>query len=86
MGARPEEEKKFLVVPSFLAGVCLGTNNFFLSYISDLGIPAALEFSLGALIFCIFWKIGFAVRSKKRTGEYFPLDGSNMTTIDSTTL
>jgi hypothetical protein len=58
------EEKKFLVVPSVLSGICLGTNNFFLSYISKLGLPAALIFSVGALVFCVILKIYFAFRSK----------------------
>ena len=53
---------KFLVVPSFLAGVCLGTNNFFLGYISNLGLKAAFEFSLGALIVCTGIKVALAVR------------------------
>ena len=48
-----EAEKKFLIFPSFMAGVCLGTNKFFLSYIAYLGLPAALVFSLGALVGCI---------------------------------
>lgn len=44
-----EYEKKFLLWPSLASGVLLGMNNFFLSHIADLGLPAAFIFSLGAI-------------------------------------
>ena len=56
---------KFLVVPSFVAGCCLGTNNFFLGFISNLGIAAAFEFSLGAMIVTLTVKLIFAIKAKK---------------------
>lgn len=52
-----EKELKFLIVPSFFAGVFLGTNNFFLGFISDLGINAATLFSIGAFIFTTIYKL-----------------------------
>lgn len=51
------EEKKFLVVPSFTAGVCLGMNNFLLGMISDTGIPAAYIFSVGSLLFPLILRL-----------------------------
>ena len=77
-----EAEKKFLIFPSFMAGVCLGTNNFFLSYIAYLGLPAALIFSLGALVGCLIWKIFFAIKAKSSGGEFFPTETSNMLKLD----
>ena len=52
-----EPEKKFLVLPSFCAGVCLGLNNFLLGMISDTGIPAAYIFSVGSLLFPLTYRI-----------------------------
>ena len=43
--------RKFLILPSMFAGLFLGINNFLLGLISDIGLPAAFIFSLGALIF-----------------------------------
>jgi len=60
----PFFQPKFLVLPSFLAGVCLGTNNFFLGFISNLGLKAAFEFSLGAFIVTLFIKVFLAFKSK----------------------
>ena len=68
---------KFLVVPSFMAGVFLGTNNFFLGFISELGIAAAFEFSLGALLVTSIVKLVVAIRSKRQTGHFFPYERSN---------
>ena len=48
--------KKFLFIPSLMAGVCLGLNNFLLGLISQLGISAAPIFSFGAFVFCSLWK------------------------------
>ena len=49
--------KQFLVVPSILAGILLGINNFLLGLISDIGIGAAFIFSLGAIIFTFNFRI-----------------------------
>ena len=70
-------QPKFLVIPSFIAGVCLGTNNFFLGFISELGLAAAFEFSLGAMIVTLTVKLVFAIRAKRNTGEFFPIETSN---------
>ena len=74
-----DEEKplKFLILPSFLAGCFLGTNNFFLGFISDLGINAATLFSLGAFIFTIIYKLVEACRMKSKHGSFFPYKFSN---------
>ena len=68
---------KFLVLPSFMAGVFLGTNNFFLGFISELGLAAAFEFSLGAFILTLIVKTIIAIKSKRATGQFFPLKSSN---------
>lgn len=77
--AESESEKplKFLILPSFMAGVFLGTNNFFLGFISDLGINAATLFSLGAFIFTLTYKLVEAIRMKLKHGVYFPYEFSN---------
>ena len=59
-----EPEKKFLVLPSLMAGICLGFNNFMLGLISDLGVNAAYIFSLGALIYTIGIKFYQIIRLK----------------------
>ena len=64
---------KFLILPSFMAGVFLGINNFFLGFISGLGINAATEFSIGALVFTLGYKIIEALKMKAEHGVYFPL-------------
>ena len=56
---------KFLVIPSFTAGVFLGTNNFFLGIISELGIAAAWIFSLGAIGFTLTYKLFEAIQMKR---------------------
>lgn len=73
---------KFLVVPSFLAGVFLGTNNFFLGFISDLGIAAAFEFSLGAMIVTLTVKLILAIKAKSTKGVFFPVETSNFRKVD----
>jgi len=60
-----------------MAGVFLGTNNFFLGFISDLGINAATLFSLGAFVFTVGYKVVEAIRMKKNHGVYFPYEFSN---------
>jgi hypothetical protein len=60
-----------------MAGVFLGTNNFFLGFISDLGINAATLFSVGAFIFTLGYKLVEAIRMKKNHGVYFPYEFSN---------
>lgn len=50
-------EKKFLALPSFLAGICLGLNNFLLGLISDQGISGAYIFSVGAINFAASFKL-----------------------------
>lgn len=60
-----EKPLKFLILPSFMAGVFLGTNNFFLGFISDLGINAATLFSVGAFIFTLTYKFVEAIRMKR---------------------
>ena len=55
----------FLVIPSFTAGVFLGINNYFLGYISTLGIAAAMEFSLGAFIITTLVKVFIAMKEKR---------------------
>lgn len=60
-----------------MAGVFLGTNNFFLGFISDLGINAATLFSIGAFIFTAGYKVVEAIRMKKSHGVYFPYEFSN---------
>ena len=60
-----------------MAGVCLGTNNFFLGFISELGINAATLFSVGAFIFTSTYKFVEAIKMKKKHGKYFPLEFSN---------
>lgn len=57
--------------------MCLGVNNFFLGYISELGIAAAFEFSLGAFCISMFIKIIVALIEKKKTGSFFPYETSN---------
>jgi hypothetical protein len=47
-----------------MAGVFLGTNNFFLGFISDLGINAATLFSVGAFIFTLTYKFVEAIKMK----------------------
>ena len=42
---------KILIVPSVLAGVFLGINNFLLASVSNSGISALFVFSLGAIVF-----------------------------------
>ena len=76
-GAEEEKPLKFLVLPSFMAGVFLGTNNFFLGFISDLGINAATLFSVGAFIFTVLYKFIEALRMKSKYGVYFPYEFSN---------
>lgn len=56
---------KFLVLPSFMAGVFLGINNFFLGFISELGLAAAFEFSLGALLVTSIVKLVVACKNKR---------------------
>lgn len=72
-----EKPLKFLILPSFLAGCFLGTNNFFLGFISDLGINAATLFSLGAFIFTTLYKLVEACRMKSKHGSFFPYQYSN---------
>jgi len=60
-----------------MAGMCLGTNNFFLGYISYLGINAATLFSLGAFVMTFGYKIYEALRMKSKYGAYFPYQFSN---------
>ena len=60
-----------------MAGVFLGTNNFFLGFISELGLAAAFEFSLGAFIVTLIIKTIVAIKSKRVTGQFFPLKSSN---------
>jgi hypothetical protein len=60
-----------------MAGVFLGTNNFFLGFISDLGINAATLFSLGAFSFTTIYKLVEAIKMKKKFGFYFPYEYSN---------
>ena len=67
----------FLVIPSFTAGVFLGINNYFLGYISTLGIAAAMEFSLGAFTITTLIKVFIAIKNKSLTGSYFPFKTSN---------
>lgn len=55
------QEKKFLVLPSLIAGVCLGLNNFLLGLISHTGIPAAYIFSVGSLLFPLLYRISQAI-------------------------
>ena len=74
---KEEKPLKFLILPSFLAGVFLGTNNFFLGFISDLGINAATLFSLGAFIFTTGYKFIEALRMKAAHGKFFPYEFSN---------
>ena len=76
---------KFLVVPSFVAGCCLGTNNFFLGFISKLGIAAAFEFSLGAMIVTLTVKLVLAIKAKKEKGVFFPVETSNFVYEDKVT-
>jgi hypothetical protein len=66
-----------------MAGVFLGINNFFLGFISSLGINAATEFSIGALTFTLLYKLFEALRMKAKYGEYFPLNFSNFMQKDS---
>ena len=47
----------FLFIPSLLAGLLLGFNNFLLGLISEQGISAAYIFALGAIVFTISYKI-----------------------------
>ena len=75
--AEGDKPLKFLVLPSFMAGVFLGTNNFFLGFISDLGINAATLFSVGAFIFTATYKFVEAIKMKKKHGVYFPYELSN---------
>ena len=60
-----------------MAGVFLGINNFFLGFISELGLAAAFEFSLGALIVTLIVKLVVACKSKRKTGKFFPYESSN---------
>ena len=64
-GDEDDAPLKFLVIPSFTAGVFLGTNNFFLGIISELGIAAAWIFSLGAIGFTLSYKFVEAIRMKR---------------------
>ena len=72
-----EKPLKFLIIPSFMAGVCLGINNFFLGFISSLGLNAATEFSIGAFVFTLGYKIIEAFRMRAQHGAFFPLQFSN---------
>ena len=63
--------KQFLIVPSILAGILLGINNFLLGLISDIGLRAAYIFSLGAIIFTVNFRIVQMIQSKKLRGYYW---------------
>jgi hypothetical protein len=79
----PSKEKKFLPIPSGLAGLSLGICNYMLGYISELGIVGALLFCMGALVFTTGYRIHVALKMKKETGEYFPISKSNHFYLDS---
>ena len=57
MSIEDQSSRKFLIVPSLLAGVFLGVNNFLLGLISDIGLSAAYIFSLGAMIFTVTLRV-----------------------------
>lgn len=69
--------KQFLIIPSAIAGICLGVNNYFLGYISFLGPLAALEFSVGAFTVTTTYKCLEAIRFKYSHGSFFPIEHSN---------
>jgi len=75
--SQSEKPLKFLILPSFMAGVFLGTNNFCLGFISELGVNAASLFSLGAFVFTTLYKLVEACRMKRKHGVYFPYEFSN---------
>ena len=73
-----KSEKKFLALPSFMAGICLGLNNFLLGLISDQGISGAYIFSVGAINFAASFKLLKALHQKKKTGKYWSVEDSNL--------
>lgn len=76
------EVKTFLWLPSMIAGICLGTNNFCLSYISDSFPHNLWLFSLGAVIFTSTYRIIMAIKNKRECGQFFPVETSNLLTYD----
>jgi drug/metabolite transporter (DMT)-like permease len=60
----------------------LGANNFLLSDISELGVTAAAEFSLSALIATTIFRACNAIYWKRKTGSFFPIEHSNFFMLD----
>jgi hypothetical protein len=46
--------------------------------ISDIGVPAAYIFSVGALVFPIIYRIVEAVKQKYSTGKFWNVQDSNL--------
>ena len=78
MNQQPLVEKSFLALPSFLAGVCLGLNNFLLGLISDEGLSSAYIFSFGALVFGIIYRVNDMLQTKVKYGKLWRLESSNL--------
>jgi len=56
----------------------LGINNFMLGTISELGLPAAFIFSLGAIIFSFGYRFQESIRNKRRYGVFWVAQNSNL--------
>ena len=66
------------MMPSLIAGILLGFNNFLLSLISDLGIKSAYIFSLGAVGLSLSYQVIMMLKIKNDTGQYWSEKHSNL--------
>ena len=69
-------------MPSLLAGLLLGLNNFMLGMISEIGLGAAFIFSLGAILYTLCFRIGQMLYSKSKLGYYWKASNSNFFKAD----
>ena len=76
--SEPKKELKLLLWPSLAAGTLMGTTNFTLGTISEIGMGATYLYPGGAIISAFLYQAYYAFKQKKATGEWWNVEKSNM--------